>query len=196
MLALVPGTRTAPGTGANTGPRIQSRARPTERRHCARTALRRIRRLARSRLARRRLHPPHPAARRHQAHRRRNRRTAAHHPHDRHAGPVDLQGLRKPASRHLPRLRRDLPPRCLPHHPRRADRRQRRHPGRRRTPGRVRHLHRPVLRPGPRPPGPPAHLHGQGPLPAASPSPATPAATQTKCEHGRPTACFTRHTPR
>ena len=32
-------------------------------------ALRRIPRLARSRLARRRLHPPHPAARRHQAHR-------------------------------------------------------------------------------------------------------------------------------
>ena len=43
-------------------------------------------------------------------------------------------------------------------------------PSRRHPPGRVRHLHRPVLRPGPHPARPPAHLHRQDPLhlPAAA----------------------------
>ena len=93
------------------------------------------------------------------------------------AGRGDLQSLRQPPHLRLPVLRRDLPPRRLPAHPRRADRRQRRPRTRRRPSGRVRHLHRPLLRPRPHPARPAAHLHQQGPLPLPGRSPATPAAT-------------------
>ena len=37
-------------------------------------------------------------------------------------------------------------------------------------PGRLRHLHRPVVRAGPLPPGPPAHLRGPVPLPVQAPA--------------------------
>ncbi len=46
-----------------------------------------------------------------------------------------------------------------------------------RSPGRVRHLHRPLLRPRPHPPRPAAHLRQQSPTAPANRSPATPAAT-------------------
>ena len=200
MLALMPGTRTAPGTGANTGPRPprtehdyrQSCSCPacvlhfqfTDERVFAGRHSRRVPGLARSRLARRRLHPPHPAARRHPPHRPGHRGAAAHHPHPGHAGRGDLQALRQPPCHHLPRLRRNLPPRRLPPHPRRADRRQGHHPRGRHPPRRLRHLHRPLLRPRPHPPGPAAHLHRQDPLHL----PARPLPPPPRRHHLRPRA--------
>ena len=62
-------------------------------------------------------------------------------------------------------------------------------------PARIRHLHRPVLRPGPLPARPPPRLRRQDSAATARPSPATPAATRGTCPHGRPLACYRRHRP-
>ena len=63
----------------------------------------------------------------------------------------DLRALRRPPRLGLPALRRDLPGRHLPAHPRRPRRRQRRPDLRRHPPGRVRHPHRALLRARPHP---------------------------------------------
>ena len=87
------------------------------------------------------------------------------------------KALRQPPHLRLPVLCRNLPARRLPAHPRRADRRQRHPRTRRHPPGRVRHLHRPLLRPRPHPARPAAHLHRQDRLPlqaAALPRPPRP----------------------
>ena len=91
--------------------------------------------------------PTRPPARRPADHRSAHRRTPALGLHPRHARPGDLQSVRQPPHRGLPVLRRDLPPRRLPAHPLRPHRRQRRPRNRRHPPGRVRHLHRPLVRP-------------------------------------------------
>ncbi len=83
---------------------------------------------------------------------------------ERPAGQGDLRPVRGPARLGLPAVRRDLPGRHLPAHPRRARRRQRRPRVGRHPPVRVRHLHRPLLRPRPHPRH---HPRRQGrPLPA------------------------------
>ena len=199
MLALVPGTRTAPGTGANTGPRAH-RMKHDYRQSCTCPTC-----VLHFQFADERVfaalhsagydawldHVWHAAACTRPVRLRgdirtstRHRRAPAHHPHDRHAGRRDLQALRQPARHHLPRLRRDLPPRRLPPHPRRAHRRQGHHPRRRHPPRRLRHLHRPVVRPGPHPPGPPAHLHRQDPL--HLPAPALPRPPRRRHLRARP----------
>ena len=70
---------------------------------------------------------------------------------DRHPGRGDLPAVRGPPRLGLPAVRGNLPGRHLPADPRRARRRQ----GHARVgldpPVRVRHLHRPLLRPGPHP---------------------------------------------
>ena len=182
VLALVPGTRTAPGTGANTGPCIHPE-------------------LADERVFAGLHSAGYDAWLDHVWHAAACTRPIRLRGDIKHIDPatgellrtiptigmpdgVDLQAVREPARHHLPRLRRDLPPRRLPPHPRRAHRRQRRHPGRRHPPRRVRHLHRPVLRPGPRPPGPPAHLPGQVPLPL--PAPALPRPPRRRHVRARP----------
>ena len=183
-----------PGTGANTGPAhlhapaSADSTRARRRRHCAFTAPdgylipasmttshrllgrhlgrpARLHRLAGSHLARRRMHPPHPPARADPPRRPRHRGGHPRHCHLGAARRDHLQSLRQPPRLRLPVLRRNLPPRRLPAHPRRADRRQRHPRDRRHPPGRVRHLHRPLLRPRPHPARPAAHLHRQGPLP-------------------------------
>ena len=189
-LALMPGTRTAPGTGANTGPRQHhiptGNLAPARLAYCTSSsptnALRRLHhagyaRLARSRLARRRMHPPDPAARRHQHIDATTGELLRTIPTIGMPDGSIYKAMREPAGHHLPRLRRDLPPRRLPSPPRRADRRQGHHPGRRRAPGRVRHLHRPVVRPGPLPAGPPAHL--RRPVPLHMPTAALPRPPQS-----------------
>ncbi len=163
-----PATATWPPSATTPAHRNTSPPRPRPRR---------LRPVARSHLARRRMHPPHPPRRPDPQHRPRHRGNPHHHPHLGPARRRDLQSLRQPPHLRLPVLRRDLPPRRLPAHPRRADRRQRHPRTRLRSPGRVRHLHRPLLRPGPHPPRPAAHLRQQGPTAPANRSPATPAAT-------------------
>ena len=75
----------------------------------------------------------------------------SHPRHPRQPGPGDLPAVRGPPRLGLPALRRDLPGRHLPAHPRRARRRQRRPGISRHPPVRVRHLHRPLLRSRPHP---------------------------------------------
>ena len=147
------------------------------RRCRARPGRGRLLRLARSHLVCRRMHPPHPPVRRPADHRPTHRRTAALGVHPRHARPGDLQSLRQPPHRGLPVLRRNLPPRRLPAHPLRPDRRQRRPRNRRHPPSRLRHLHRPLLRHRPHPRHPPRTPAPTGPAAPAAPNPATPAAT-------------------
>ena len=77
-----------------------------------------------------------------------HRYTTVHEP-----GGVLLDRLQDPPRLPLPALRRGLPRRHLPAHPRGPDRRQRRPRHGRRPPVPVRHPHRAVIRPGPRPPG-------------------------------------------
>ena len=69
------------------------------------------------------------------------------------------KAVREPPISACPSLRRDLSPRRLPAHPRRADRRQGRPPNRLRASGGVRYLHRSFLRPGPLPACPAPHLY-------------------------------------
>ena len=59
---------------------------------------------------------------------------------------VHLHALRHPPRLGLPGLRRNLPPRRLPDRQGRAGRRQRHPRRRRRPPGHLRHLHRPLVR--------------------------------------------------
>ena len=66
-------------------------------------------------------------------------------------GQRDLPALRRPPRLGLPALRRDLPGRHLPAHPRRTRRRQRRPRISSDSSVRVRHLHRTLLRPRPHP---------------------------------------------
>ena len=101
------------------------------------------------------------------------------------AGQGDLHPVRGPPRLGLPRLRRDLPRRHLPAHPRRAHRRQRHPRVGAHPPVRVRHLHRPLLRPRPHPPsaarrpGRPLPPPPQG-RPAARTGGGCPAASATK----------------
>ena len=108
----------------------------------------------------RRCHPAHrrvpatgSAARPRRLHRRRHRRTdpPLHHRPRARRRPADR--LQDPPRLPLPALRRGLPRRHLPAHPGRAHRRQGHSRHRRRAPVRLRHAHRAVVRPGPRPPG-------------------------------------------
>ena len=100
-----------------------------------------------------------------------HRYTTVHEP-----GGVLPRRLQDPPRLPLPALRRDLPRRHLPTHPRRPDRRQGRPRHRRRPPVRVRHPHRTILRPRPRPPG------EERPAPAL-PSPPTRAAPARTAAH-------------
>ena len=81
------------------------------------------------------------------------------------------------------RLRRDLPRRHLPAHPRRAGRRQRRPRIGRHPPVRVRHLHRPLLRPRPHP-----RRHRRWKVARCRPG-----ARPSYCPHGRRLSCGQRH---
>ena len=117
-------------------------------------------------------------------------------------GQRDLPALRRPPRLGLPALRRDLPGRHLPAHPRRTRRRQRRPRIGRDSPVRVRHLHRTLLRPGPHPgrhrwrEGGPLQAHGArrttartgGGSPAASGTKKTTPAWDGRCA---PTATTT-----
>ena len=131
----------------------------------------------------RRCHPAHrrvpatgSAARPRRLHRRRHRRTDPplhHRPRTRRRPAHRVQD---PPRLPLPALRRGLPRRHLPAHPRRADRRQGHPCHRRGPPVRLRHANRAVVRPGPRPtgarrpgPGLPTAPEGQD-LPARHPA--------------------------
>ena len=124
--------------------------------------------------------------------------------HRRHPGQGDLPAVRGPPGLGLPAVRGDLPGRYLPAHPRRARRRQGRPRIRRDPPVRVRHLHRPLLRPRPHPrrharrddrpvPSPP---QGQL-LPARTPDLLRPAAQRRRRlpGHGRCARTATTTTP-
>ena len=74
-------------------------------------------------------------------------------PDGRRADRLPADRVRQPARLPVPGLLGGLPGRHLPPDPRRPARRQGRPRGRQRPSPRVRHLHRPLLRPGPRPPG-------------------------------------------
>ena len=102
------------------------RPRPTGVLRGQRLLPRRLRPVARSHLARRRMHPPHPPRRPDPPRRPRHRRNHLHPADLGAAGRGDLQSLRQPPRLGLPVLRGDLPAGRLPAHPRRADRRQRR----------------------------------------------------------------------
>ena len=102
---------------------------------------------------------------------------------------VIYKALRQPPRLRLPILRRDLPRRRLPTHPRRPRRRQRHPRHRRRTPGRVRHLHRTLLRARPHPHAS-TRPDGQGPARAAprrEPRAAAPTAVDLVCHRATTT---------
>ncbi len=103
--------------------------------------------------AHRRLPPAHPPTRQRRPPRPRHRRPPAplhHHPR---AGRRPARAVQDPPRLPLPRLRRDLPRRHLPTHPRGPGRRQGRPGHGQRTPVPVRHPHRPLLRHRPHPAG-------------------------------------------
>ena len=128
------------------------RGNPDTRRRTARPRHpRRLPAMAVHRAGRRRVRPPDPAARHRPRHRRRHRRDPPRPGHRGPAGQGDLPPVRGPARLGLPAVRRDLPRRHLPAHPSRAGRRQGRPRVGRHPPVRVRHLHRPLLRPRPHP---------------------------------------------
>ena len=120
-------------------------------------------------------------------HRRRRHRADPRQPHDTADMPdgVIYKACGNRRAIRLPVLRRGLPARRLPAHPRRPRRRQRRPRDRRHPPGRVRHPHRPRLRPGPHPARHRAHL--RRPAPLRLPAPALPPRPRrATCPHGQP----------
>src|SRR5215469_5644213 len=130
-----------------------------------------------------RLRPPDPAARHHHRHRPRHRGSAQLPGHRRQARQGHLPALRGPPRLGLPALRRDLPRRHLPAHPRRARRRQRHPRIGRHPPVRVRHLHRSLLRPRAHP----------GHHPGGKVARCRPRRKASFCPHGRRLSCGQRH---